>query len=610
MAFLSPWMLVGALAASIPIALHFLYRSRFRVVPWAAMEFLLTGIQQTSRRLKFQEFLLLLLRCALLVLLALALARPTTQVSRASDGPGGESIDAVLLFDVSASMGAREGTKTRLDQAKTAALQIIDNLPPSSTVRIVTCADRATLLGPRSPGNLEQARELIATLTPTELATDFLPGFEEASKALERGHLINREIYLLSDMQKLGWEQQSTALRTKLKEISDKAQIYAVRCGTRKVRNAAIVGLVGQSGIPHVGERTAFAVLVRNTGTEALHDLTVSLTVDNRTYDRDSLAIALIGPGETRTVPLTALLRRPGQQVITATVGPDDLDGDNRFDQIIQVRDQLRVLVVDGSPNQEDPNKSASFYLLMALQPVPDSKKADYPIQPRVVVPRLASPVLLQDKDVCILVDVPLRASGNNLGGHLSAEFVERLASFVRNGRGLLIFAGPHVEPDAYNQILDDKHHLLPLRLGKPYGPPGEKRLNPDVTSVSPFSYLAAFRDKPLDTLLANVDVKQALAADSLPITDEKSSSSRIDLSYTNGKPALASRTVGRGEVLLCTTTCDPRWTDLPLWPVYLPLFIPLSESWCRAVCRRKIGSSVSRSPGHHQIRTKRGHIG
>src|SRR2546428_4167268 len=107
MGFLAPAMLWGAAAASIPIALHFFFRSRYRTVPWAAMKFLLLSIEQTSRRLKFQELLLLLLRVTLLVLLALALARPLSSVVRGSGG--GEAIEAVFLFDLSTSMGASDG---------------------------------------------------------------------------------------------------------------------------------------------------------------------------------------------------------------------------------------------------------------------------------------------------------------------------------------------------------------------------------------------------------------------------------------------------------------------------------------------------------------------
>src|ERR1700746_2519135 len=76
MGFDAIFMLWGALAASIPIAIHLFFRSRYRTVPWAAMKFLLTSVEQTSRRLKFQEYLLLLLRMMLLALLALAFMRP------------------------------------------------------------------------------------------------------------------------------------------------------------------------------------------------------------------------------------------------------------------------------------------------------------------------------------------------------------------------------------------------------------------------------------------------------------------------------------------------------------------------------------------------------
>src|SRR5580704_16609069 len=104
MSFLAPYMLWGTLAAGIPIVLHFFYRSRYRTVPWAAMKFLLTSIEQTSRRMKFQELLLLILRVSLLVLLAVALARPQSSSVRVAGQ--GSAVHAVFLFDTSMSMGA------------------------------------------------------------------------------------------------------------------------------------------------------------------------------------------------------------------------------------------------------------------------------------------------------------------------------------------------------------------------------------------------------------------------------------------------------------------------------------------------------------------------
>jgi hypothetical protein len=562
MTFLSPLMFWGMLAAGIPVALHFFYRSRYRVVPWAAMEFLLTSIQQTTRRLRFQELLLLLLRVALLVLLAFALTRPA--FTGGTGGGRSEAIDAVFVFDTSYSMGVREGTKTRLDQAKVAAHRVLDGLPAASTVQIIGSADRATALGSASPTNLDQARQVIDSLQITALATDFTPAASEALEALKRGHLLNREVYLFSDMQKLGWEQQAAAVRARFGVLHEKAQVYLVRCGTHRPRNATIIGIRPQTewGLPHTGERATFTVLLRNYGNEPVRDLTVTLEIDGRAADRDSRTVAVLEPGQTQAVPLTGKLLRAGLQTVTATVGPDDLDGDNRFDLVIMVRDRVRILVIDGAPNERDPTKAGSYFLLQGLLSVPESKVADYLIQPRVTTPRQASASMLADKDVCILVNVPLGPDLANEDGHLSPEFPDRLAGFVRDGHGLLIFAGPHVHPRAYNELLYDRHRLLPTKLGTAYDPPRSAQVHADPASIRPNSFLAS---------LAELVVQWPLLLKAMDAAEPSSDDAKIVLRWTNGKPALLSRQVGAGEVILCTTSAQTDWSEWPTGPTWPP---------------------------------------
>jgi hypothetical protein len=102
MQFAAPMMLAGAAAISIPIVLHLFYRARYKPLPWAPMHFLRQAIEQTSRRLRFQEWLLLLLRCLVILLLALALARPGWSGYSASSRS--QAVDAVFLVDVSYSI--------------------------------------------------------------------------------------------------------------------------------------------------------------------------------------------------------------------------------------------------------------------------------------------------------------------------------------------------------------------------------------------------------------------------------------------------------------------------------------------------------------------------
>lgn len=562
MSFLAPWMLWGALAASVPVIIHFLFRSRYRRVPWAAMKFLLTSIEQVSRRLKFQEILLLVVRATLLALLALALARLS---STARSGTAeGDAVDAVLLIDVSTSMGARDGAGTRLDRARAGALAVIDHLPPHSTVQVVAAADRAMPLGPAAASNLEAARETVRAVEQSHLPTDFLPAVVEGEKLLDRGHSPNKELYLFSDMQKTGWDRQGAALVAKLREVGRKASVTLVRCGTREPRNVSVVGIAPQSGIPHSGERAGFAVLVRNSGSEPARDLTVSLDVDGR--GKETQAIASLAPGETQAVTLTARLEKAGLRVLNAAVAADEMEADNRFAQVIRVRDQARALVVDGAPNELKPEQSAAYYLLHSLRPVPEAAWGSYHIQPRTVAPGDASPALLGDMDLCILAGAALQPPGEQTPGLLPADFVDRLAGFVREGRGLLIFCGPRVVPDVYNRVLFEQHGLLPFPIAGFESLPAASPLRPDPLTIDPKSFLAGFREEPLRRV-GQTNVQQYAVLDETKGPRE----SRAVLRYANGKAAVASRRAGAGPVILFTSSPDARWTDWPLRHTYLP---------------------------------------
>lgn len=76
MTFLEPFLLWGALAIAIPVAIHFWHQKRGKLLPWAATQWLTEKNQQQSRGLRLDNVLLLVLRCILLLLLALLLAQP------------------------------------------------------------------------------------------------------------------------------------------------------------------------------------------------------------------------------------------------------------------------------------------------------------------------------------------------------------------------------------------------------------------------------------------------------------------------------------------------------------------------------------------------------
>src|SRR5262245_11281293 len=351
MNFLAPSLLFGAAAVSVPIILHFFYKARYRRRPWAAMRFLKLAIEQTSRRLRFQEYVLLALRCLALLLLALALARPT--IRAVGTGGRGEAVDAVFVFDVSYSMGARDGDANRLERAKVAALAVLDNLPPNSTIQVYTCADRSSFLGPVSPRNIDQARQAVKNLELTSLATDLLPGLTEAHAALDRAAGTQKEVYVFSDLQTQAFDRQPAAVKAKCEEIKSRATLLLVRCGNpdRVVSNVAVVDITTPHGIPHTGARLPFTVHLKNTGRTDARNVTVTLEVDGKALDKETQQVEKIPAGEPATVILTAKLDEVGPRVVTARVQADDVPGDDRLDRVVLVRDKVKVLIVDGTPD-------------------------------------------------------------------------------------------------------------------------------------------------------------------------------------------------------------------------------------------------------------------
>lgn len=103
MSFLFPLYLMGGLAVVGPIVLHMIRRQTRTRVEFSSLMFLRASPPVIQKRSKLENLLLLLLRCAVLCLLALAFARPFLKGAMGEEGAGiGERV--VVLLDVSASM--------------------------------------------------------------------------------------------------------------------------------------------------------------------------------------------------------------------------------------------------------------------------------------------------------------------------------------------------------------------------------------------------------------------------------------------------------------------------------------------------------------------------
>src|SRR5437588_6140003 len=105
--FLNALMLLGIGAAVVPWVLHLLSRSRYKNVDWGAMMFLESADGDPRRSSRFSQVLLLAARTGVIVLLAVALARPALR-GAAPEPAKGQAVTAVILLDCSAAMSVEE----------------------------------------------------------------------------------------------------------------------------------------------------------------------------------------------------------------------------------------------------------------------------------------------------------------------------------------------------------------------------------------------------------------------------------------------------------------------------------------------------------------------
>lgn len=596
MTFLNPWLLAGGAAIGIPIVVHFFFKARYKPLPWAAMKFLREAIEQTSRRLRFQEWILLALRCLVILLLALALSRPGTMTAGSSGR--GEAIDAVLVIDNSYSMGAQDGDRTRLERAQEAALQVIDTLPGNSTVQVYTCSDRAALLGPIARSNLDQARELVKTVRLCSLPSDFLPGLTEALKSADSGSSPAKEIFVFSDLHKLGFEAQAGGLRAKCEELKTRANLVFVRCGNpaRRIANVAVVDVHPVGLIPHTNTRVPFVVTLKNTSSEPVKGIKVGLELDGVAVTSEVVQVDSVDPGQSLPVTLTGEFGpHGGPRLLTARVSGDGLDGDNRYDKIILVRDRVRVLVVDGDIALDNPDRYGGDFVEVGLNPSQKPKRfrvreqevsgqVEYFVRPEVKLAREVSPAHLAGKELVFLCNAPMPQPGRPESG-ISQDFAERLAEFVKNGGGLVIGLGPNAEladvVDAadgsgkklaphYNRVLGSGGvGLLPFDLstdmsGVAEAAPTGSPFNPAPDTIDADSFLSPFKDAPFSSIFREIRITR-IAKLQLPTPGSDDWANRAVIARTTDqRPFLVTRTVGEGQVVMLTTTFDERWTDFP----------------------------------------------
>lgn len=536
MNFLNQALLWGMAAISIPVLIHLLNRRRYRRVPWAAMRFLKISVDQNQRRMRLEDWILLLLRCAVVALLASLLARP---VLEGVSGVPGSKVAAAIIVDNSASMGSQEGGVTRLALAREAAHEILSGLPQGSPV-VVGDVFRAH----EASADHEFARARIDAITQTERHADLILATKEAIGALEGQAVVDRELYVITDGHAEEWGSLA-ALGGRFSDITAGVRVQLITVGSSLNANLGISRLTPAAALPAVDQPFRIDVDVTNFGEAPVTRVPVKLLVDGQASGNPWI-IEELGPGRSETATLYTALPGPGYHRVTVALEGDKAPFDDRQTVVMRARDEVNVLLVDGEPGAED-RDSETFFLREALAPVPPAERSSYPVKPRVVSGSNLEAEALDRYEAVVLANV----------ADVSLAFADRLARFVEKGGGLVVFPGGNFRPESYNALLYRRHGLLPASFV-----PREGDIGPRTRSLIPAETnpLSLERD-----LLAGVKFRQ------IQRLQLGEGDYRVNLRYDDGQPALVESNYGQGKVFVFTSSADLAWNDFAVRPAYVP---------------------------------------
>jgi hypothetical protein len=497
MSVLFPAFLLGALAIAIPIALHFLRRDVAPEVPFSAVRLLQGSPVERAPRRRLRDLLLLGARVAALALLALAFARPY------ATGAAGAGVHIVAI-DRSFSMGGGG----RFEDALRIAREAIEAAPAGQRVAVMAFDDRADVIA--APGGAPEARAALTDVRPGYGATRYAPVFTRALELADGG---GGTLVVITDLQRAGWED---ARRVTLPS----ALALDVRDVGPPPPNLAVVDVRV--------ERARVVATIRNTG--PAREATVRLR-----HDGAEVRSATVAVDADATVQVPVAWGAPALGSLAVSV--DDPDGtpadDTRYVRLDPVARASMLVVTPAGASQ------AGFYVSRAL----DAAFDDEGVQAQVVTAPEASG--LADAEGGAIVLLATRG--------LDRRAREALAARVRAGGGLVVAAGPDVEPDVLSAIFGWQPALSIAEQA------GEA-----VTLAATDLRHPIFR--PFGPLAANLGQVRFTRAWLV-----KADGWDVVARFTDGTPAVLERREGRGRVVLFASDLDRQWNDFPIHPVFVP---------------------------------------
>jgi hypothetical protein len=529
MTFLNPAILFGLLAASIPVILHFLNLRKLKKVEFSTLIFL-KELQKTKiRRIKLKQWLILLLRLLIIIMLVLAFARPAIKTGFA--GYTAAKTTAVFIIDNTFSMSIVANEGSYLNKSKQIARELLNNFKGGDEIAVVPIVTEENWEAkPKTDFSIVQKE--IEEIRISYVRKTLYDAIINAGRILFESKNFNKEVYLLTDLQSGSFSKMKESLSS-LTGLFQNVKFFVVNFQKKPSLNIGVDSVKLNTQIFEKNKPLFFQVSVKNYSESNLESSVVSLYINNKRSAQQSITLS---GSESKQIFFETTLTDTGLVNVGVEIEDDDVVSDNKRVTSFYAPDKIKLLLLYNSFNDlKFLNLVFNSQLISALE-VTEAK-----------LPQLHRQILKRF-NVIVLIGTPDESG------------TDKLKNYIDDGGGVLFF------PESNADLNSIKNFFNKLKLPSPMGFTG-KINSPDLPAQfdkvdfkHPL-FANLFEDKS-KTKIESPEIYYYMKI--IPEPDGKNIISMFDKSAF-----LSEYKSGAGKLLVFNTSPVLSWNNLPLKSIF-----------------------------------------
>jgi len=528
--FINPLFWLAAVSILIPVFFHFTFFQKAKNVKFSTLKFLRQNLEKAERKIRLEQLLLLLLRMLIIILIVLAITKPVAKFLTAQPRDS-VSRKVVVILDDSYSMSYKEGPAAYFEKAEKLAQKIMATMTKKDSLVVIS--------GSRGNDILAQGSHWRC------LKTDITGGVRKAVSLLDESSGVRKEIYILSDMQAIGWHKDTPApgdIAINIVDIS----------GRNKENRAILTGACNPPAFFKNFQVNLESVLY-SSGNDNAQVLLKVFNDEVQIADKD----VNVKANEASEYSIGTHISKDGISRCTFEIPEDNLKADNRYYVIGKNIGDVKLLCIDDLNRADMPTQN-SIFLKCMLESAASSKN------------EALSTVRTEDLSNLNLNDFAFIVV-NNVNSRNDAA-MEKLKHYVRQGGSVLFFISSNTDTKLYNEMLvTPDGELLGCYLEGAEGQEASKLIYYGIAKID-------YADRVLRNFKRDGGALNQIRVYRLSTAKiRKGAKALIELE--GERPLLIENRYGLGNVFTVTTSLDRNSSNLAINPAFIPLVYQMIAS-------------------------------